>query len=157
MTTPALLRIICVSSVTPLAVPVFAPSQADFNRRIAGAMNSLARQMGVGTIGDIKYIAGSTLPPSWLFCDASAVSRISFPDLFVAIGVKWGAGDGVTTFNLPPAGDVAISATPPATTITGGSVTVVGSVPTSGAVGGTGGNTTTGGRAPSDTNTVGPV
>lgn len=45
--------------------------------------------------------AGGTPPSGWLLCDASAVSRSTYADLFGAIGVTYGAGDGSTTFNLP--------------------------------------------------------
>jgi microcystin-dependent protein len=36
-----------------------------------------------------------------LICDGSAVSRTTYPSLFAAIGIKYGPGDGSTTFNLP--------------------------------------------------------
>jgi hypothetical protein len=36
-----------------------------------------------------------------LACDGTAVSRTTFADLFTAIGVTYGAGNGSTTFNLP--------------------------------------------------------
>lgn len=52
----------------------------------------------VGTIVD--YGGGST-PTGWLVCDGSAVSRTTYSALFTAIGVTWGAGDTVTTFNVP--------------------------------------------------------
>lgn len=34
-------------------------------------------------------------------CDGSAVSRLSYSVLFSVIGTTYGAGDGVSTFNLP--------------------------------------------------------
>ena len=42
-------------------------------------------------------------PPSsnWLLCDGSAVSRITYSELFSVIGTIYGSGDGLTTFNLP--------------------------------------------------------
>src|SRR5688500_9726 len=54
--------------------------------------------------GDTKLHAGDTVQSGWLLCDGSAVSRTTYADLFAAIGEKWGAGDGSTTFNLPPSG-----------------------------------------------------
>jgi microcystin-dependent protein len=45
--------------------------------------------------------AGSTIPTGWLSCDGAAVDRTTYADLFTAIGVTFGAGDGSTTFNLP--------------------------------------------------------
>lgn len=34
-------------------------------------------------------------------CNGAAVSRVTYADLFGECGEDWGAGDGVTTFNLP--------------------------------------------------------
>jgi microcystin-dependent protein len=51
--------------------------------------------------GIIKYIAGSVAPTGTLLCDASAVSRTTYARLFAKVGVTFGAGDGVNTFNLP--------------------------------------------------------
>jgi microcystin-dependent protein len=71
--------------------------------------------------GEIKALAGSTIPAGWLVCDGSAINRIDFSALFAAIGVTWGAGDGSTTFNIPDLrGRTAIGAGKGAT---GGSVT----------------------------------
>lgn len=42
------------------------------------------------------------VPQGWLLCDRSAISRKTFSALFATIGVVYGNGDGVTTFNLPP-------------------------------------------------------
>ena len=140
--------IICVAQENPLAVPVFAQTQVDFNRRIAGATNSLARSHGNASVGDVKAIAGTTLPTNWLYCDGSAVKRYGFPQLFAELSVKFGAGDGSTTFNLPDMrsiGPVAAT-TDPAMVIAGGGVTIAGVAPAADATGGTGDNTVTGGR-----------
>ena len=46
------------------------------------------------------YVA--TNPPSgWLLCDGTAVSRVTYTNLFVLIGTNYGSGDSSTTFNLP--------------------------------------------------------
>jgi microcystin-dependent protein len=45
--------------------------------------------------------AGSSTPTGWLACDGTAVSRTTYADLFTAIGVTFGGGNGSTTFNLP--------------------------------------------------------
>jgi hypothetical protein len=37
----------------------------------------------------------------YLLCDGSAVSRATYANLFTVIGVNFGVGDGVTTFNIP--------------------------------------------------------
>lgn len=51
--------------------------------------------------GEIKTFAGTTVPSGWLLCDGSAVSRETYKNLYNVIGVKYGAGNGETTFNLP--------------------------------------------------------
>jgi len=61
--------------------------------------------------GAILDYAGPNPPPGWLACDGRAISRTTYSELFAAIGTAWGAGDGSTTFNLPPAnGRAAIGA-----------------------------------------------
>ena len=44
---------------------------------------------------------GGSAPTGFLLCDGSAVSRTTYANLFTAIGVTYGAGNGTTTFNLP--------------------------------------------------------
>ena len=51
--------------------------------------------------GAVVSFAGTTAPAGWLICDGSLVSRATYPALFAAIGVTFGAGDGNTTFALP--------------------------------------------------------
>lgn len=43
----------------------------------------------------------NTPPAGFLEEDGSAVSRVTYADLFAVIGVAYGPGDGVNTFNLP--------------------------------------------------------
>ena len=53
--------------------------------------------------GMISPFAGpvENIPTGWMLCDGSAVSRTEYANLYDAIGVCWGVGDGSTTFNLP--------------------------------------------------------
>jgi microcystin-dependent protein len=52
--------------------------------------------------GCVTAFAGSgTVPAGWFVCDGHEVSRGEHPELFAAIGVTYGDGDGSTTFNLP--------------------------------------------------------
>lgn len=51
--------------------------------------------------GIIKDFAGITAPSGYLFCDGAAISRVTFANLFTAIGTTWGVGNGTTTFNVP--------------------------------------------------------
>ena len=51
--------------------------------------------------GTISLYAGLLTPSGWFRCTGTAISRTTFADLFAAIGTRYGAGDGVTTFNIP--------------------------------------------------------
>lgn len=52
-------------------------------------------------VGSIQAYGGISAPDNWLICDGSAVSRTEYAELFQAIGITYGVGDGSTTFNLP--------------------------------------------------------
>lgn len=61
-----------------------------------------------GGVGGDTLPIGSTvewwseeIPENWLVCNGQAVSRTEYADLFSALGVTYGEGDGSTTFNLP--------------------------------------------------------
>lgn len=70
---------------------------------------TLALQVGPGTslraenvpVGAIAVFATEIAPQDWLPCDGRAVSRTTYANLFNAIGVRYGSGDGTTTFNIP--------------------------------------------------------
>ena len=49
----------------------------------------------------IPYAVPSGTPSGWLPAEGQAVSRITYSDLFSAIGTTYGVGDGSTTFNVP--------------------------------------------------------
>lgn len=51
--------------------------------------------------GAVVEWAGINAPTGWLMCYGQAVSRITYADLYAAIGATYGAGDGSTTFNVP--------------------------------------------------------
>lgn len=40
-------------------------------------------------------------PADYIEADGSAISRVTYAELFTAIGTRYGVGDGSTTFNLP--------------------------------------------------------
>lgn len=56
---------------------------------------------GFAPIGTIMIHAGWFAPTNWLYCDGSAISRNTYPDLYFQCGVTYGAGNGTTTFNVP--------------------------------------------------------
>ena len=55
--------------------------------------------------GTIVTLASQNIPTSYrlLKCNGAAISRTAYAELFAAIGITYGAGDGVDTFNLPDA------------------------------------------------------
>lgn len=51
--------------------------------------------------GSIMPYGGEIAPEKWLLCHGQAISRTEYASLFNAIGTRFGAGDGSTTFNVP--------------------------------------------------------
>jgi microcystin-dependent protein len=51
--------------------------------------------------GEIIMFGGGTSMTGYLECNGQQVSRTQYAHLFAAIGTRWGAGDGSTTFNVP--------------------------------------------------------
>jgi microcystin-dependent protein len=51
--------------------------------------------------GTVVPFAGNFAPPGYFLCNGQAISRTIFNNLFTAIGVSYGPGDGVATFNVP--------------------------------------------------------
>jgi len=52
-------------------------------------------------IGSVHAMASGNVPYGYLECNGAAISRTSYDDLFADIGVTYGNGDGVSTFNVP--------------------------------------------------------
>ncbi|MFY0673546.1 MAG: tail fiber protein [Bacteroidia bacterium] len=68
--------------------------------------NGTAWQASSGTsanvpAGTVIAYAGSTTPTGWLECNGDDISRTTYADLFSAIGIAWGYGDQISTFNIP--------------------------------------------------------
>ena len=51
--------------------------------------------------GFVMFSASVNAGNGWLLANGQAVSRTTYAALFNAIGTRYGAGDGSTTFNLP--------------------------------------------------------
>lgn len=79
-----------------------ASTQAQIDAVTALLVGGVLRANGAVPAGAIMDFARTSPPPGWLECNGSAVPRSTYADLFTAIGTTWGAGDGSTTFNLPP-------------------------------------------------------
>lgn len=77
--------------------------------RIDGAPKIKLDGSGAGNVdglippGTMAPWGAAAAPAGWALCNGAAVSRTLNPyrDLFAAIGTRYGAGDGATTFNLP--------------------------------------------------------
>ena len=54
----------------------------------------------MGTIGEVRLTAFSTVPPGWAICDGRVMSIQQNQALFAVLGTVYG-GNGVTTFALP--------------------------------------------------------
>ena len=52
-------------------------------------------------VGSIIMYGAAAAPTNWLLCDGTAVNRTTYADLFSAIGITYGSGDGSLTFNVP--------------------------------------------------------
>ncbi len=57
--------------------------------------------LGVIPTGAVIPFAGDNVPNGFLLCNGQTVSRKTYQELFEIIGIKYGAGDGSTTFNVP--------------------------------------------------------
>ena len=65
-----------------------------------GGANWQGIGLGVPT-GTVMPFIGSSAPPGYLMANGQAVSRTTYAALFAVAGTTYGAGDGVTTFNVP--------------------------------------------------------
>jgi hypothetical protein len=145
---------ICTKTTPDAVLPVQTANQADYNRRVSNTFKAQAG--GRLVVGDLKLRPDGKPIANHLLCDGSAVSRISFPELFAYLGTTEGAGDGATTFNLPNylGSPLEVPATAPVQTTTpSGTITTPPEVPVTqptapAETGGTqGGNVISGGRA----------
>lgn len=51
--------------------------------------------------GFVAFYAKTTAPDGWLKANGATISRTTYSALFEAIGTRFGAGDGSTTFKIP--------------------------------------------------------
>lgn len=69
--------------------------------KVDGVWVDLAMSGSWVPVGGIIEFGGTIAPGGFMICNGNAVSRTTYAELFAAIGIIWGAGDGSTTFNLP--------------------------------------------------------
>lgn len=74
-----------------------APDVATASQQLAQAIENLVKTMRIGSV----VICGGSAPTGALLCQGQAISRTTYTELFAKWGTVFGAGDGVTTFNLP--------------------------------------------------------
>jgi microcystin-dependent protein len=75
-------------------------------KRLADAVDAdvcaIAGQLGAGVpIGTLLISALVTEPIGFVFCRGQALDRTTYAALFAAIGTRYGAGNGTSTFNVP--------------------------------------------------------
>jgi microcystin-dependent protein len=70
-------------------------------QRMNDDIERLKRRRAIA-IGAILIWPTTVVAPSGtLDCDGAAYSRTDYAELFARVGVRWGPGDGLTTFNVP--------------------------------------------------------
>ncbi len=145
---------VCTKTTADTVLPVSARDQLEYNRRVSNAFR--AQVGGRLVVGDLKLRPLGNSVANHLLCDGTAISRTQFPELFKLLGTTLGAGDGLTTFNLPDYRTTApvMPTASPEQTVTPSTSTTTADPPVTdpvdpGSTGGTtGGNTVTGGTNP---------
>lgn len=77
--------------------------EVSFSRLPSSPYAEVAHNAILFPAGMISPFAGpvENIPYGWMLCDGSEISRTEYVNLYNAIGVCWGTGDGATTFNIP--------------------------------------------------------
>jgi hypothetical protein len=73
----------------------------EFNGRIELANLHASLRASLPQPGAIVATGRMTADSGWLLCNGVLQSRTAYPNLFAAIGVAFGVGDGTTTFGIP--------------------------------------------------------
>lgn len=76
--------------------------------------NAFIGNNNVCPVGSIIYWAGKTALketiPNYIPCDGRSLEQAEYPELFSALGTRYGTGSGTTTFSLPdPTGQLLIA------------------------------------------------
>lgn len=89
-------------SVTDLVARLAVEHNADGTQKtLATSKGGTGKTYDVVPTGSIIIWTTTSAPTGFLLCDASAVNRTTYADLFAVIGETYGVGDGSTTFNVP--------------------------------------------------------
>lgn len=90
------------NAVTETKILAAAVTTSEFaNQSVTLAKLAAAVQQALEPTAAVEPYGGDTAPSGWLLCDGAAYSRTTYAMLFQRIGVKFGSGDGITTFNVP--------------------------------------------------------
>lgn len=82
--------------LTPETVDIANPRT--YQQLLSAILHLTGQAVPAGTVvGSMRDVP----PPGWFECNGGAVSRTTYAVLFAAIGVRFGSGDGSTTFNVP--------------------------------------------------------
>ncbi len=132
---------VCAKTTADFVVPVSAPNQGEFNRKVKNAFAGLVG--GWRRCGDLLDRPVQNAVANHLLCDGTSISRQDFPELVELLN------PGENTATLPDYSG-ALTITTPTVTQTvdsSGTVSTGGTVTDAGDVGGTtGGNVPSGGR-----------
>lgn len=99
-----------VDNTSDLNKPISTATQTALNGKINRSGDVMGGNLSMGFynlldvnnfIGAVMWFALDNPPAGFLVANGAAVSRTTYAKLFEKIGVKFGAGNGTTTFNLP--------------------------------------------------------
>ncbi len=79
-----------------------AATRGQLNKNIEDLRNALTAALNnMYSLGDIKASLQAENHDHWLLCNGQEVKRTEYSALFELIGTRFGAGDGINTFNVP--------------------------------------------------------
>lgn len=74
-----------------------------YTEKFNGASNEILKIQSGLRAGLVNFWPGTTssIPLGWVLCDGRALDRTKYEELFSVLGIRYGVGDGKTTFNVP--------------------------------------------------------
>jgi len=94
----------CEYKPTPILPPVTIPSPQPIAHLIDNSPLQILEytpQITPPTGSILTNTPNNITPAGYLLANGSEISRVTYNQLFLAIGTQYGGGDGTTTFNLP--------------------------------------------------------